>query len=68
MLKDVFGSAEHQAHGTYALVYRLTLTRNNDYSVFNTANATNNVKIKTSGIECYVTIYTSSMKQPKKIS
>ena len=33
MLKDLFGSAEHQERTTYGLGYQLTLTRKKDEAV-----------------------------------
>ena len=44
MLRDVSGFAERQEKDTYGLGYKLTLTRNNDNSVLNKADATNNSK------------------------
>ena len=39
-LKDIFGFAEHQEKATYGLGYKVTLTRNSDYTVLNKTNAT----------------------------
>ena len=50
-LSDVFGFVEHQEEATYVLSYNLTLTRNNDNSVLNKGDATNNGKSKINGIE-----------------
>ena len=64
-LKIVFGFAEHQEKGTYGLGYKLTLTRKNQSSVLNKANATNKAKIDVNGIEWYLPQYTPSMEQQK---
>ena len=58
MLMEVFGFAECQEKAAYGFVYKSALTRNTDSSVFTKANATNNAKIKTNGIERYVSRYT----------
>ena len=44
MIKAVFGFAEHQEKAKYGLGFEIALTRNNDSSVLNKTNATNNAK------------------------
>ena len=68
MLEDVFGFAEHQQKGTYGWGYKLKLTRYNDNSFLNKANAFNKAKVKFIGFEWYVTHYASSREQQKIIS
>ena len=68
MLKDNFGSAEHQEKGTYGFSYKLTLTRNNDNAVLNKGNAINNAKIKIDSIDWYISNYTPSLSQEKNIN
>ena len=68
MLRDVFGFAEYQEKTTSGLGYKLTLMRNNDESVLNKANATNNAKIKVNGTEWYVTHYTPPILQQAILS
>ena len=41
-LRDSFGFAEHQEKATYGLGYKITITRNNDNSLLNKADTTNN--------------------------
>ena len=67
-LKDVFGFAEDQEKATYALGYRLTLTRNSDNAVLNKAIATILGKVKITAIEWYVPHYTASMSQQALLS
>ena len=60
-IKCVFGFAEHQEKATYGVGYKLTLTRNTDFSVLNNDNAVNNAKIKFNAIEWYVPHFLPSM-------
>ena len=46
MLRDIFGSAEHQEKGTHVVGYKLKLTRNTDNAVSNNGNEINSAKIK----------------------
>ena len=66
-LRDVFGFPQQQERRSFALGYKLTLTRNTDYAVLNKGNAINNGKIKINAIEWYVPCYTPSITQ-KNIS
>ena len=65
MLKDIFGSAEHQEKGPYGLSYELTLTRDSDNAVLNKGNAINNAENKINSIDWYVPHYTPSLAQEK---
>ena len=50
MLTYIFGFAEHQEKATYGSGYKLTLTRSEDDSVLNKADAINNGKIQSLGL------------------
>ena len=63
MLKDVFGFAECLEKATYALGYKLTLTRNKDEAVIDKAGGIAEARIKIDHIHWYVPHYTPSMKQ-----
>ena len=63
MLKDIFGFAEYQEKASYGLGYKLTLTRNSDYSVLNKDNATNFGKFKINSFEWCIPHYTPSIPQ-----
>ena len=62
-LKDGFGFAEQQEKGTFALGYKLTLTRNTDNAVLIKGNAIDNAKIKLNAIEWYALHYTPTITQ-----
>ena len=62
-LKGVFGFAGHQEKATFALSYKLTLTRKNDNSVLNKDTATSIGKIEINATEWYVQHYTPSIPQ-----
>ena len=62
MFKDIFEYLLIQKVGTIGLCYKLTLTRSNDESALNKADAINNGKIKVNGFERYVSHYTPSMQ------
>ena len=61
MLKDFFGSAEHQEKTNFGFGYKLALTRNSDNAVLNNDNAINKDKIKIKSIEWYIPHYTPSI-------
>ena len=63
MLKDNFGSAEHQKRATYGLGYRVTLARNKDDAVLDKAPGRSDARIKTDNIHWYVTHYTLTTSQ-----
>ena len=54
MLKDVFGFAEHQEKATYALGYKLTMTRNKDEAVIDKVAGIAEARIKIDHIHWYV--------------
>ena len=68
MLKDVFGFAEHQEKATYALGYKLTLTRNKDDGVIDKAAGIADARIKIDHIHWYVPYYKSSIQQQSFLS
>ena len=63
MLKDVFGSAEHQEKATYGLGYKLTLTRNKDEGDIDEVAGIAEARIKIDHIHWYVPHYIPSMQQ-----
>ena len=63
MLKDVFGSAEHQEKATYGLRYKLTLTRNKNEAVIDKVAGIADGRIKIDHIHWYILHYTPSIQQ-----
>ena len=61
MLKDVFGSAEHQDKFTYRLGRNMTLTRNNNVGVLNKAETIPDATIKNVKMHWYGPHYTPSV-------
>ena len=66
-LKDIFGFAEHQEKGTYALGYKLTLTRNTDNAVSNKDNGVANGRVKINSIDWYVPHYSVDLEEYTKL-
>ena len=68
MLRDVFGSAEHQEKATYGLGYKLTLTRNKDEAVIDKVSGIADARIKIDHIHWYVPHYKPSIQQQSFLS
>ena len=68
LLREIFRFAQHQQRGTYGLLYRLTLTGNNDNSVLNKDNATIIGKLNVNAIQWYVVQYTPNVPQQVVLS
>ena len=68
MLKDVFGSAEHQEEATYGLGFKLTLTRNKDDAVIDKSVKIAVARIKIDHYHWYVPHYTPSIQQQSTLS
>ena len=61
-LKDIFGFAEYQEKGTYALGYKLTLTRNTDNAVLNKDNAVVNGRVQINSLDWYVPHFSPNLE------
>ena len=68
MLEDVFGLSEYQDKATYGFGYKLTLTRNKDFAVFQKAVALGDARIKINHIIWYVRLYISYIQQRGKLN
>ena len=63
MLKDVFGSAEHQERASYGLGYKLTLARNKGDAVLDKPPGIADARTKVDDIHWYVPPYTLTTSQ-----
>ena len=63
MLRDVFGSAEHQAKATFGLGYRLISTKNLNTAVLNKIVAIAVAEVVFNNIGWYIQHYTPSVSQ-----
>ena len=68
MLKDIFGFAQHQQKATFALKYKLTLTRNKDKAVLDKVVGIADARIKIDHIHWDVAHYTSAFQQQGVLS
>ena len=63
MLRNDFGSAEHQEKATYGIVYKLTLTRIKNEAVIDQVLGIDDAGIKIDQIQIYVPLFTPSIQQ-----
>ena len=68
MLEDVSDFAKHQEKATYALGYKITLTRNKDDAVIDKAAGIADPRIKIDHIHWYLPHYTNSIEQQSILS
>ena len=68
MLRDVFGSAEHQEKATYGLGYKLSLTGNKVEAVIDKVEGITDARVEIDQIHWYVAQYTPSIQQQSILS
>ena len=68
MLRDVFGSAEHQEKATYGLGYKLTLTGKKYEAVIDKVAGITDARIEIDQIHWYMAHFTPSIQQQSIVS